>query len=172
MSNLITVVDKNNNVIGEASLDDAERKGLWHRIVIVYISNSQNKIYIQKRSSKVKSSPNLWDHSAAGHVDANETPINAAKRELKEELGINSDRLRYISTYKTQRKSNDRIINRYWYLYSLTYDGRINLQESEVAAGKFVDINWLQKDLEQNPEIYTHALKKSLQIYLKNKRSS
>lgn len=171
MNNLITIVDKDNKVIGTATRQDAQQKGLLHRIVVVYIFNSQNEIYIQKRSPKVDSS-NLWDHSAAGHVDAKETPINAAKRELKEELGINSDRLTFITTYKTQRKSGNRIKNRFWYLYSYTYNGKISPQESEVAAGKFVDLNWLKKDLEQNPKIYTHGLKKSLQVYLERKRSS
>ena len=171
MNNLITIVDKNNNVIGTARRQDTQRKGLWHRIAIVYISNSQNEIYIQKRSPKAESSPSMWDHSAAGHVDADEIPENAAKRELKEELGINSNRLTYISTYKTQRKSGKRIFNRYWHLYCLTYDGKINLQEDEVATGKFVNLDWLKKDIKQNPRIYTDGLKKSLQVYLESKRS-
>jgi len=172
MSKLITIVDENNNVVGSATHQKAQKEGLWHRIVVVHVFNSKSKIFIQKRSPNADSSPNMWDHSAAGHVDADETPENAAKRELKEELGINSDRLSYLSTYKTQRKSGNKIFNRYWYLYCFSYDGKVNLQEDEVATGKFVDINWLKKNIEQNPRIYTDGLKKSFQVYLDSKRDS
>ena len=46
----------------------------------------------------------------------------------------------------------------------------MNLQENEVATGKFVDVNWLKKDVEQNSRIYTDGLKKSLQIYLDSQK--
>jgi len=171
MKKLITIVDKNNNVTGSATHQNAQREGLWHRIVVVHVFNSHKEIFIQKRSPRADSSPNMWDHSAAGHVDTGEIPINSAKRELKEELGISSSKLSLITTYKTQRKSGNRKFNRYWYVYQITYDGKINLQESELAEGKFVDINWLKKDMEQNPRIYTDGIKISLQAYLDNRSS-
>lgn len=170
MNNLITVVDKNNKIVGSEDRLKAQQQGLWHRISIVLIFNSQNELYIQKRSPKADSSPNLWDHSAAGHVDADETPQNAAKRELKEELGISANKLKHISIYKTQRVDGDKIFNRYWYLYRFDFDGKMNLQKTEVTTGKFVDVNWLKKDLRQNPDIYTDGIKKSLQVYLDNKK--
>jgi len=166
---LITIVDENNRVIGSAPRNEVVAKGIWHRIVVVLVFNTKGQIYIQKRAPHVQSSPNLWDHSAAGHVDAEEEPDEAAKRELKEELGIIAEGLKYISTYTTQRSEGDKHYNRYWYLYTHTSDEIFSLQEEEVAEGKFVDISWLEQQLLTNPDIYTDGIKKSIEMYVASK---
>jgi isopentenyl-diphosphate Delta-isomerase len=166
MDKLITIVDTDNNVIGSATRQDAQLKGLWHRIVAILIFNSKGQMYIQKRSPQADSSPNMWDHSAAGHVDSNETPEEAAKRELLEELGIRANNLLLVSTYKTQRNEGKRIFNRYWYIYKYEYEGQMRFQKEEVTTGKFVDIVWLKQALEKNPHDYTNGLRSSLNAYL------
>ena len=70
MNDLITIVDEENNVVGSTTRQEAQLKGLWHRIVVVLVFNSQGQLFIQKRSPHAETSPNMWDHSAAGHVDA------------------------------------------------------------------------------------------------------
>jgi len=171
MEKEIVIVDENNQVKGSARRIDAHKKGLWHRIAVVHVFNPRGQIYIQKRSPQADTSPNLWDHSAAGHVDKGEEPEKAAKRELYEELSIDADDLILISTYKTQRTDKDKIFNRFWYIYKYVYDGDIKLRREEVSAGKFVDVGWLKKDLKERPEIYTEGLKASFEAYLSSLKS-
>ena len=168
MNDLITIVDENDKAIGTAPRREAHEKGLWHRIVVIHVFNSGGQIYIQKRSPNSDTAPNLWDHSAAGHVDANEASVDAAKRELNEELGIRVEKITFIATYKRQTTSDNKILNRYWYIYSAVYDGEIQLQEEEITEGKFVDLDWLKKDIETQPDIYTGGFKKSLSVYLES----
>jgi len=57
--------------------------------VCILLFNSKNELLIQVRSKDEKDYPLHWDFSAAGSVELNETPSFAAKRELREELGLN-----------------------------------------------------------------------------------
>jgi len=57
----------------------------------ILIFNAKNQLLIQVRSRNDDSYPSHWDFSAAGGVETGETPDQAAKRELKEELGVELD---------------------------------------------------------------------------------
>jgi len=168
MERNITIVDESNKVTGSARRIDAHNKGFWHRIAVVHIFNPQGQIFIQKRSPHADTSPNMWDHSAAGHVDEGEEPEDAAKRELYEELGVKADRLTFISLYKTQRVEKDKTFNRFWYVYKYIFDGEMKLEKSEVSTGKFVDVGWLKKDIKERSDLYTDGLKASFDVYLES----
>lgn len=77
--------------------DEAHKKALIHRGVCVWIMNSQQEILLQKRSSQTMF-PNMLDISFSGHIRAGETPLEAVKREGREELGIHIDssKLQYL----------------------------------------------------------------------------
>ena len=70
--------------------DVAHRKALIHKGVCVWIMNSERELLLQTRSSHVMF-PNMLDISFSGHIQAGETSLEAAKREGREELGINID---------------------------------------------------------------------------------
>lgn len=84
----LEVVDENNQVVGISSRKEIHEKGLRHRSVHIFIFNTQGELYLQKRSPHKDQYPEHWDTSAAGHTDPGESPIDAAQRELKEELGL------------------------------------------------------------------------------------
>lgn len=84
----LEVVDDHNQVIGIASRYDIHQKALRHRSVHIFIFNSRGDLYLQKRSPHKDQYPDHWDSSAAGHTDPGESPLEAAQRELMEELGL------------------------------------------------------------------------------------
>jgi isopentenyl-diphosphate delta-isomerase type 1 len=84
----LEVVDEGNQVIGILSRPEIHEKALRHRSVHIFIFNSQGELYLQKRSPRKDQYPDHWDSSAAGHTDPGESPLEAAKRELMEELGL------------------------------------------------------------------------------------
>ncbi|MDE7341063.1 MAG: NUDIX domain-containing protein [Lachnospiraceae bacterium] len=77
--------------------DEAHRKALIHRGVCVWIMNSKREILLQTRSSHVMF-PDMLDISFSGHIQTGETPLEAVKREGREELGVNIDasKLQYL----------------------------------------------------------------------------
>src|SRR3990167_10446850 len=87
MDKNIIWIDENENDLGEVSVSKAHQEGLLHRISVVYLTNDKNQVLIQKRDD------GRLDHSAAGHVDAGESYLKAAARELEEELGVKGAQL-------------------------------------------------------------------------------
>ena len=61
---------------------------LMHRVAHVLVLNGKGQILLQKRSMKKDVAPGRWDTSVGGHVDPGESPEEAARREMLEELGV------------------------------------------------------------------------------------
>ncbi len=160
----VQVVDENNRVIGAEEKSKVHLQGLWHRIVCVYVFNDKGQVLIQKRSVKTDVVPNLWDHSCAGHVDEGEVPKQAAKRELKEELNIDTD-IGLIKEFKASEKVGPKTLNRFWYLYKTEANGPFEFDKEEVAEVKFVDEDWLDKDLVNNKSKYALGFLRSWENY-------
>jgi isopentenyldiphosphate isomerase len=99
----IDVLTEEGKPIGQSvPRSEVHAKGLWHQAVHVWIINSKGEILIQKRSAIKESSPGLWDISAAGHMSAGESVLEAVHKEISEELGIkiSSDDLIEIGVVK------------------------------------------------------------------------
>jgi isopentenyl-diphosphate Delta-isomerase len=84
----IQIVDDNDSPIDEATIQDAYDQGRLHRVVYVIVEDESGNILLQKRGPEIVNYPNRWDISAAGHVDTGESYEAAAKREMREELGL------------------------------------------------------------------------------------
>jgi 16S rRNA (adenine1518-N6/adenine1519-N6)-dimethyltransferase len=82
------VVDKNDRISGYASRSEVHGNNLLHRAVHILIFNHAGDVYLQQRSRWKDRHPLKWDSSAAGHVSAGENYDETARRELKEELGV------------------------------------------------------------------------------------
>ncbi|MFH0922906.1 MAG: NUDIX domain-containing protein, partial [Candidatus Micrarchaeota archaeon] len=84
----VSIVNDEDNVIGETTIDEAHDKKLLHRIIHIIIRNSKGDIMIVKRQGGYCAG--LWDISVGGHVSAGESYEQAAKREIVEEAGVNA----------------------------------------------------------------------------------
>ena len=82
------VVDENDEVQGYATRAEVHGNNLRHRAVHILIFNPAGDVYLQQRSRWKDRHPLKWDSSAAGHVTAGEDYDETARRELKEELGV------------------------------------------------------------------------------------
>lgn len=87
-TDIVAVVDENDEVIGYRERGEVHRLGLKHRAVHILVFNRRGDLLLQKRSLSKDVAPGLWDSSAAGHVDGDEGYDDCALRELEEELGI------------------------------------------------------------------------------------
>jgi isopentenyl-diphosphate Delta-isomerase len=81
---------------------EIHRDGDWHRAAHIWIIAGDGRILLQRRSPRKENNPNLWDVSAAGHLSAGESAVEAAVRETHEELGLKvaPDELRFVATLK------------------------------------------------------------------------
>lgn len=124
--------------------DEAHKKGLFHPTVHIWFYTANKELLFQLRSSNKINYPNLWDVSVAGHIEAGETPIKAAIRETKEELGITISQtdLQPIGIHKSMvTHREDYIDNEFNYLFLCPLKQDINsliLQQEEVVAIKLI----------------------------------
>ena len=158
---LIDILNENGKLTGITELKSvAHKKGLWHASVQIWIYTPNGEVLLQKRASNKDTYPDLWDISVAGHLSAGDTPITAAIREIKEEIGIriNADQFVFLKRKKVAKRPSELIIdNEFNYLYLVNYPIKIKdltLQNEEVAEVKLLSLLEFKNDLETNTNSY------------------
>ncbi|MBR3961341.1 MAG: NUDIX domain-containing protein [Clostridia bacterium] len=122
---------------GETILSSEE----YHLVVHIWIVSSDGKFLIQKRSPLKRLMPGEWA-ATGGAALSGESSFAAATRELKEELGIDSDKnsLKFIKRIKRRNSFVD-----VWYINCDTPVEDLTLQESEVERARWVNKETLQQ---------------------------
>ena len=104
------------------------------RIVTSFIKNN-NKILILKRSDKVRSMKGLWT-GVSGIIEKGETPINRAKIEIFEEVGIRENKIELIKSVEKIKISSPQYENHEWEIFSFLFETKetkikLNWENSE-----------------------------------------
>jgi len=160
----VVVVDKNDNAIGAMNRSEAVKQGKIVRIARVFLFNSKGELFLQKRGPNVDF-PNLWDQSVGGHVDEGEDYMTAARREMKEEIGIEGVELKKLAKYYTANKYIYGKFNRYNMLYTAKSDSPVNLDPDEVAGGEWISLSRLNQMIAREPEKFTQGFIKAYEVY-------
>ncbi|MEI6491946.1 MAG: 16S rRNA (adenine(1518)-N(6)/adenine(1519)-N(6))-dimethyltransferase RsmA [Verrucomicrobiota bacterium] len=93
---MFDVVDESDRVLRAEPREVVHVNNLLHRAVHMLLFNSRGELLLQKRSIWKDRNPGRWDSSAAGHLDSGEEYLEAARRELREELGVEAPDLELI----------------------------------------------------------------------------
>jgi 16S rRNA (adenine1518-N6/adenine1519-N6)-dimethyltransferase len=131
-SEIFPVVDESDRVMRTAPRGEVHGNNLRHRAVHILLFNAQNEVFLQKRSRWKDRHPLVWDSSAAGHVDAGEEYDDAARRELREELGLETV-LRPLVRLSASERTGQEFI----WLYTGLWDGPIAFDPVEIEAGEY-----------------------------------
>lgn len=109
----------------------------------IWIVNEEGKMLIQQRSSKDDNKPSAWGITG-GAVDSGETSLQASKRELKEELGIDVDihELIYVGSERRKRKFFE-----YYFLNTSKTIDEMNLQTEEVERVEWITLDEYEKNI-------------------------
>jgi 16S rRNA (adenine1518-N6/adenine1519-N6)-dimethyltransferase len=140
MEELLDIVNEADEVIGKASREETYTGQLIYRSAWVIVEDEIGNILLQLRAKSKDTFPGYWDISAAGHVDAGEDYLVAAKRELKEELGISNVRLHEIDYDRFKASEGKKNLDRFCKVYKtiIPANTKLHLQKDEVAR-----IKWL-----------------------------
>lgn len=165
----IDVLDENGNKTNQAETSDSvHRKGFWHRAVHIWFINSKGELLLQKRSAKKKSHPNEWDISAAGHVSAGQTPLEAALREIQEETGmiLKPSDLEFLFTQKHAAERKDYVNNEFDDVYLVKREIEVEaltFHPDEIAEFKLMPWRELKDKIETgDPGYVPHGQYKKL----------
>jgi 16S rRNA (adenine1518-N6/adenine1519-N6)-dimethyltransferase len=142
-----SIVDQADRPVGRAVRAEVHGNNFLHRAVHILIFNEMGEVYLQKRSRIKDRHPLLWDSSAAGHVAAGEEYDKAAKRELREELGIEVPLERLVKLAASEKTGFEFI-----WLYCGRSEGRLRPDSREIEYGGFFPVELVNGWIKARPE--------------------
>jgi isopentenyl-diphosphate Delta-isomerase len=156
---MVILVDQNDVAVGTMEKMEAHRRGLLHRAFSIMVYNTNGDILLQKRALQKYHSGGLWTNACCSHPTPGEKIEDAARRRLREEMGIDlQPEFAYKFIYRTDL-AQDLIEHEYDYVYTAMFNGEPRINPAEVADWKFVSVAWLKSDIQKNPEAYTYWFK-------------
>lgn len=131
---IFPLVDEEGKVTGRATRGECHNGSmLLHPVVHLHVFNSRGEIYLQRRPDWKDIQPGKWDTAVGGHIDYGETPEEALRREVREELGITHFKPVFIGRYVFESPRERELV----YVHSTTYDGEIHPSADELDGGRF-----------------------------------
>ena len=162
----VIVVNEKDEEVEIVSRTKAHKEGLSHRVAAVYVTRSNGDILIQERIS------GRLDHSSAGHVDPGESYLEAARRELCEELGICDGELYEVGS----AKSDEHYPNRNEHVVHVFKIFEIEAEPSTLAEEEVKSVFWensrvVWKNMQSDTidKIYTGGFKHTLREFIRVK---
>lgn len=99
LAELLDVLDAQGRAMARLPRDEVHAKGLLHRCVHVFVLDPGQRLWLQRRALDRELWPGLWTSTASGHVEAGEPEEGAARRELAEEMGLETP-LRRVAEFR------------------------------------------------------------------------
>lgn len=136
---LFFVVDEHDRPLPPLPRNQVHGHPVWHRVSHIWLVNNRGDILCQQRALTKELNPGFWEPFFGGHLAPDELYEQAARRELKEELGLQATDLRHWQTYKFHHPSgcNDE--------FQAVFIMRWNGQPTDVhfSDGEVAQVAWL-----------------------------
>ncbi len=154
----VILVNKKDKAIGVEEKMKAHLKGKLHRAFSIVIFNKKGELLIQKRAKTKQHSPGLWSNTCCSHPRPKESLKQAAKRRLKEEMGIRAD-LKRVFSFIYKAKLGNLVEYEFDHIFLGRFDGKPKPNKKEVEDWKWIELADLKAHLKKNPQKYTFWFK-------------
>ena len=104
------------------------------RIVTSFIKYN-DQILILKRSEKVRSMKGLWS-GVSGMIENNENPLDRAKIEIFEEIGMKEDEIKLVKKSEKMKISSSQYKNHQWEIFPFLFE----------TKKETIQLNWENSD--------------------------
>ncbi len=131
---LVDIVDAHDRVVATVPRHEMRSRRLRHRAVFVVVTSPGGELLVHRRSDGKDIWPGRWDIAAGGVVTAGETYDDAARRELREEVGIDAS-LIPIGGGEYRDADVDLVAR----CYRVVHDGPIRFVDGEVSEARWLD---------------------------------
>ena len=120
------------------------RAGQYHLVVHIWILDGAGRVLLQWRASHLKLMPGMWAVTGGSAVAGEDSPA-AARRELREELGIDAgpDGLEFMGRLRRRNSICD-----LWLLRREVDASSLQLQKEEVADARWMTWEEMMKMVE------------------------
>ncbi len=159
MEEQVILVDHEDVAIGEMGKMNAHELGKLHRAFSVFIFNTAGQLLLQQRSLEKYHSAGKWTNTCCSHPRPGELTLDAAKRRLKEEMGMECELSYGFNFLYKATFSNELTEHEIDHVYFGLSDEIPAINAMEVASYKYVDLAELKKNIIEHPNDYTVWLK-------------
>lgn len=133
----VAVFDEAGRVVGAAPRGVVYRDGIWHGGTGVLVrSGDGERVYLHRRTPDKLIWPDRYDCWAGGVIGPDEDPLDAAARELAEELGVSGVELTPIGRFRFVGGG----LRCHQFVFETRWDGPLVHQPSEVSWGGWVTL--------------------------------
>lgn len=152
---LVVLVDGADREIGSATKSEVHRTGQRHRAVSVFLVDPRGKVLLQRRADSKYHSAGLWSNTCCGHPRPGETTVDAARRRLRDEMGLDCE-LTHVSAFEyTASVGAGLVEHEIDHVFTGTFDGVPAPDPAEVSAWAWVTLDSLRRDCQRQPERYS-----------------
>lgn len=152
----VILVNEGDFEIGTMEKLKAHQEGVLHRAFSVFIFNSEGEILLQQRAFDKYHSAGLWSNTCCSHPRPGEDTLQAAKRRLKEEMGIETE-LEFSYDFIYRREFDNGLIEHELdHIFVGLSDDPPVINKAEVADWKYMKPMDIRKHMYLNPGEYTY----------------
>lgn len=151
----VILVDKDDHPIGLMAKMEAHEKGLLHRAFSVFVYNRKGQLLLQQRAKSKYHSPGLWTNTCCSHQRNEESNISAGKRRLQEEMGFVCELEELFSFVYKAGFDNGLTEHELDHVMVGHYDSDPEINPEEVESFKWMGLEDVKRDIENNPDLYT-----------------
>jgi isopentenyl-diphosphate delta-isomerase len=158
----VVLVNEQDEQTGTMEKLEAHLQPTLHRAFSVFLFNSRHEMLLQQRAFTKYHSGGLWTNACCSHPRPGEATLDAAKRRMKEELGIEAGI--EFAFHFTYQASFDNGLYEYEFDHVFTgiFNGEPMPHPSEVEAYCYKSITAIRQELQEQPFLYTEWFKIAL----------
>jgi len=157
MQEHVILVDEQNNVLGTADKSTVHTTDTpLHRAFSCFVFNVKGQLLLTQRAKSKKTFPGIWTNTVCGHPALDEKEEDAARRRLKQELGIDVENIVFVAPYRYKfADSNGTVENEICPIYVAHSDMDPQHNPDEIEAWRWMDWNEFLNDVKVNPTLYS-----------------
>lgn len=161
----VILVDEEDRETGLAPKLEAHRRGQRHRAISVCLTDPQGRMLLQRRAFGKYHSGGLWTNSCCTHPRPGEDTDAAARRRLKEEMGVDCALSHLFLTHYRAPVGEGLIEDEMVHVYHAVYTGPVQPDPAEVHEFGWFSRDFLMQDIAARPELYTYWFRHYLESY-------
>lgn len=155
MEERVVLVDENDAEVGTLEKQRAHLEGRLHRALSVFVLNSRGEMLLQRRAPGKYHSGGLWTNTCCSHPRPGEAVDEAARRRLREEMGIDTDLTLVFEFVYRADVGPGLVEHEYDHVFIGRYDGQPRPSADEVDGWRWVPVHEVARQVRDDPDAFT-----------------
>ncbi len=144
---LVDVVDADDRVIGRATRREVRSGNLLHRACYIVVLDESDRVFVHLRTPTKDVFPSHFDTVVGGVLELGESYEEGARREVREEIGVEAQGLRRVGFLRYADPSN-RVQGA---IFECRAAAPLHLQADEVVSGEWLPPDEIERRIQHDP---------------------